>query len=405
MARVSAATLALLAAAPSYASEILPMNGDISSNSINSLIQAAIKANKISTGASLREIMIAEVRDSRPSGVAPNLCMEISKCAREKLPSSGNINSVSEFGATGDGSDQTSAIKAAQSATRSNVLHFPAGRYRSDGSVPHGSDVDTAYEMIAPQISGYLPNIQDGLAANASVRLWTVPWGSRFAHGLALQGINHPSKGTSSYERTGVIFRYEQRDPSIYGSGGATRDLVGTDWQGVISSGNITGRIWGTSTTLTISSGGDGYAIMHEGGIINNGTAQPLMSTPTTKVGVQMVADGTANLTAGYTAVASGSGAKWAHAFYVDATAVERNAFVLRKGASGPDLASISASGAFRTVSDASIGGKVGFNGAAPTGKCQLPVKLPTDGSASSAALASAFNAVRDCLVTIGLAQ
>jgi hypothetical protein len=402
MTRIYALFFVMLACAPACASEILSMNGAVTGGELGSLSQSISNSSKKSKEKTLRNV---ENLDISSTVAASNFCKELSKCAREKPAVPGGINSVSEFGAAGDGSDQTSAIKAAQSATKSNVLRFPAGSYRSDGSVPHGPEVDTAYEMIAPHISGYLPNIQDGLAANASVRLWTVPWGSRFAHGLALQGINHPSKGTSSYERTGFVFRYEQRDPSSYGAGGADRDLVGTDWQGVISPGNITGRIWGTSTTLAISPGADGYAIMHEGGIINNGTAQPLMNTPTSKVGVQMVADGTANLTAGYTAIASGRGAKWAHAFYVDATAVERNAFVLRQGASGPDLASISATGVFQTVSDASIGGKVGFNGAAPTGKCRLPAKLPTDGSASNAALASAFNAVRDCLVTVGLAQ
>ncbi|TXN78277.1 hypothetical protein [Methylobacterium sp. WL8] len=47
----------------------------------------------------------------------------------------------------------------------------------------------------------------------------------------------------------------------------------------------------------------------------------------------------------------------------------------------------------------------VGFNGAAPVGKCSLAAALPTDGSASNAALASAINGVRSCLLTNGLAQ
>ncbi len=49
--------------------------------------------------------------------------------------------------------------------------------------------------------------------------------------------------------------------------------------------------------------------------------------------------------------------------------------------------------------------GAVGFNGAAPVGRCKLSGALPTDGSAGNAALATALNAVRSCLVTNGLAQ
>ncbi|TXN78603.1 hypothetical protein [Methylobacterium sp. WL8] len=47
----------------------------------------------------------------------------------------------------------------------------------------------------------------------------------------------------------------------------------------------------------------------------------------------------------------------------------------------------------------------VGFNGAAPVGKCSLTAALPIDGSASNAAIASAINGVRSCLLTNGLAQ
>ena len=57
------------------------------------------------------------------------------------------------------------------------------------------------------------------------------------------------------------------------------------------------------------------------------------------------------------------------------------------------------------TGSGLAISGVVGFNGAAPVGKCSLPGALPTDGSATNAAMASAYNAVRSCLVTVGLAQ
>lgn len=47
----------------------------------------------------------------------------------------------------------------------------------------------------------------------------------------------------------------------------------------------------------------------------------------------------------------------------------------------------------------------VGFNGAAPVGKCTLSASLPTDGSATNASIATAINGVRSCLINNGLAQ
>ncbi|EHP94861.1 hypothetical protein [Methylorubrum extorquens] len=47
----------------------------------------------------------------------------------------------------------------------------------------------------------------------------------------------------------------------------------------------------------------------------------------------------------------------------------------------------------------------VGFNGAAPAGKCTLSAALPTDGSATNANMATAINGIRSCLINNGLAQ
>ncbi|MGN7122850.1 hypothetical protein [Methylorubrum thiocyanatum] len=47
----------------------------------------------------------------------------------------------------------------------------------------------------------------------------------------------------------------------------------------------------------------------------------------------------------------------------------------------------------------------VGFNGAAPVGKCTLSAALPTDGSATNANIATAINGIRSCLINNGLAQ
>jgi hypothetical protein len=49
--------------------------------------------------------------------------------------------------------------------------------------------------------------------------------------------------------------------------------------------------------------------------------------------------------------------------------------------------------------------GNVGFGGARPIGKQQLAAALPTDGSASNAELAAAYNSLRKALVNLGLAQ
>ncbi|TXN67268.1 hypothetical protein [Methylobacterium sp. WL6] len=46
-----------------------------------------------------------------------------------------------------------------------------------------------------------------------------------------------------------------------------------------------------------------------------------------------------------------------------------------------------------------------GANGATPVGKCTLSAALPTDGSATNAAIAAAINTLRSCGLTNGLAQ
>lgn len=50
------------------------------------------------------------------------------------------------------------------------------------------------------------------------------------------------------------------------------------------------------------------------------------------------------------------------------------------------------------------IGGPVGFNGATPVAKPTLPGALPTDGTATNAAMATAINAIRTALINYGLA-
>lgn len=47
----------------------------------------------------------------------------------------------------------------------------------------------------------------------------------------------------------------------------------------------------------------------------------------------------------------------------------------------------------------------VGFNAATPIAKCSLAAALPTDGTASNTALATALNTQRACLINYGLAQ
>lgn len=47
----------------------------------------------------------------------------------------------------------------------------------------------------------------------------------------------------------------------------------------------------------------------------------------------------------------------------------------------------------------------VGFNGATPVGKAQLPAALSTGGSAANADIAASINALRACLIGLGVAQ
>lgn len=57
------------------------------------------------------------------------------------------------------------------------------------------------------------------------------------------------------------------------------------------------------------------------------------------------------------------------------------------------------------TLTQLAVSGASGFNGATPVGKQTLSAALPTDGSASSAQLATAYNSLRTALINLGLAQ
>lgn len=74
-------------------------------------------------------------------------------------------------------------------------------------------------------------------------------------------------------------------------------------------------------------------------------------------------------------------------------------------GAAGVAVGSISAPVRVIDANQNASVQKFGANGATPVGKCTLAAALPADGTATNAALAAAYNSLRTCNLTNGLAQ
>ena len=94
---------------------------------------------------------------------------------------------------------------------------------------------------------------------------------------------NNPA-GTESYEKSVVIEEVIQYDSSTYGPAPVLKDGVASDCRGVIGAGNMQGRVWGRYTQGEVQPNADGFVIGHENCMVNNGTDQPEMDTPTTKI-------------------------------------------------------------------------------------------------------------------------
>jgi hypothetical protein len=102
--------------------------------------------------------------------------------------------------------------------------------------------------------------------------------------GISLQLTMQPTAATAPYEKDGLIIEVLQQDPSSYAPGNViTKDACALDSRGIIAAGNLLGRAWGHYCHAEVRPGGDGLAVASERGGHNQGTAQPLPGTPTSK--------------------------------------------------------------------------------------------------------------------------
>ena len=157
--------------------------------------------------------------------------------------------------------------------------------------------------------AGQVDAVVDGaVLASSGMTLARLLSSTANEHGMFVSLRLAPTSGTGQYEKSGFIASLIQMDGSNYGTG-ALKDAVAFEGQGQIT-GTLTGRIWGINTGVGPGVGADGYAVGGEFGVqsFSGAPAGPL-GTPTSKLGVHIVAYGNSTSTAA--SVISGNGTTW----------------------------------------------------------------------------------------------
>lgn len=162
----------------------------------------------------------------------------------------------------------------------------------------YGTFPDGVFGLTLTETSSTIP---DSLAYGRSwCRLNTNLSQTNSEFCLNIQSHTPSTSSVSAYEKCGLLIISQTADISDYTAGATVyRDTVGIDARGYIHSSNTLGRAWGGYSEARIVAGGtgDGYLVGHEVYVINNGVSQTAVSTSTTKVGIHLVADGSAATT------------------------------------------------------------------------------------------------------------
>jgi hypothetical protein len=242
--------------------------------------------------------------------------------------------SVKDFGATGAGIavNQTTAVNdaanAAHNAGGGNV-DFPVGGYLANPSNTH-TDVTYTFGPGAV-IRGFLPQILDLSVTGTVGRGIAARLDGTVQHALHISAnVAGATNSASSYERTGIYVRSQTSDPS---TSSILRDLVGIESLAFIASSNAEGRAWAYHGTAEVKSGGDGYAVGAEIGVKNFGTGSNEYGSKFAKIGLHLIASGTAPGTASVATVQAQTGS-WMDGWMVLRGAVTRYAFHLKDGSS-----------------------------------------------------------------------
>ncbi|WP_288581687.1 hypothetical protein [uncultured Methylobacterium sp.] len=274
--------------------------------------------------------------------------------------------------------------------------------------------------------------------------------------------VNYIKSAVFAYASTSDPSIYPDGSPG--GNPQGNKDAVGVLANAEIRGGIQTGRVWAGNLYAGTRSDSDGLVTGLEIDVANRRAHAETLGQVRGQTGLSLITLGTYNATQALL-IGGDKGSKWAYGINIQANDLTKSAFRLitpntndgaladldpagnwsaqkftATGGNPVALAGASAAGAAASLyamngplalsgsgsnptylgssasptvaqgaavvgTTLSVAGAVGFNNAAPVGKCTLPAALPTDGSASNAAIASAVNAARSCLITVGLAQ
>jgi hypothetical protein len=210
---------------------------------------------------------------------------------------------------------------------------------------------------------------------------FTIRQSGRFGNGFyAVDPTTSTISSTAPSTYTGVgshAFGFAS-GPALRISDAGGTVLSGIDVKGAASGGNPTVQPYGTDANIGMSFATKGSGALYLG-IGTDGTVLQLFPNGVASIGWQMKG------------------------------AAGGNPAVLQP-LSGNTAARVTGSGTGQTqlgsaTSPVAVAGPIGLNGATPVGKCSVDAALPTDGSATNAAIATALNKLRTCLITVGLAQ
>ncbi len=291
---------------------------------------------------------------------------------------------------SGGGSAEMQAAQDAQQAVSGGLITVRSGTYQLASNVyTAGTNCWLFQRGSSVSGAGQIDAVTDGQALGSSgLTLARLLSASGNEHGLHVTARLGATSGSTGYEKAGVYVRLLTHDPSNY-TNGVLRDAVAFEGQVGISPGNMRGRVWGINTGAGPDAGADGYAVGGEFGVQSlSGSPAGGFGTPTSKIGVHVVAYGNSSSTAAV--VLSGNGTTWQDGVVAlqEAIDVGGHAFSVRPTSTSRagDVAWIGRDGAAQFSSlGVAPGGQVVFQSKlTSTVAVALPAGLTLDGPGSA---------------------
>jgi hypothetical protein len=261
-----------------------------------------------------------------------------------------------------------------------------------EGAFAPGADVIRLVKSGSDTVSTFLVNKGGDLAAQAITANKALVAGG--ANAVVLQGAATAGAAASIGSSAGPLsVTATGANPTYIGSGTSPIVAQNTFTAGV---GPNTVQLIGVASGAASVTTGAGPLSMTAAGAnptyLGSGTS-PIVAQNTLTAGLGPNTVKLVGVASGAASVTTGAGP-------LSVTAAGSNPTYLGSGTSGSIVQST-----LTTVGAAQFNASVGFNGATPVGKCSLSAVLPTDGTATNAAIATALNAIRSCMTTNGLAQ